>query len=74
MVDLDWGATIRKQRADSRARDRTCYRCGDSLDETHWVRVSTEHRGPHAGTFADVTRTVCSDCAAAIGLLDYAIE
>ncbi|WP_254864171.1 hypothetical protein [Halovivax gelatinilyticus] len=47
-----------------------CYRCNDSLDGCHWIRLTTEHRGAVADNYRDVERFVCPDCLAAIGLLE----
>lgn len=47
-----------------------CYRCGDLLTETHWIRLSAAHQGPAASTYRDVDRPICPDCLAAIGLLE----
>ncbi|WP_254861744.1 hypothetical protein [Halovivax gelatinilyticus] len=47
-----------------------CYRCNDSLDGRHWIRLTTEHRGAVADNYRDVERLVCPDCLAGIGLLE----
>ncbi len=37
----------------------TCYRCGDRLSDTHWIRLTTDHRGTVAKNYLDVERCIC---------------
>ncbi|WP_247729437.1 hypothetical protein [Halovivax limisalsi] len=50
--------------------ERTCYRCDRSLTDGHWIRLSAEHGGRCANAFEDVSRHLCGDCAAGIGMLE----
>lgn len=55
-----------------RSADRTCYRCLRPLDGEHWIRLSAAHRGERESRFVDVSRALCADCAAGIGMLEFA--
>ncbi len=52
----------------------TCYRCGDSLDRAHWVRLSTVNCGELAAAYRDSDRQFCPDCIAAIGMMEIDIS
>lgn len=52
-----------------------CARCNEPVDhDVHWVSIEVTHHGAAADRYRDLSRKLCVDCLAAIGLLAFPIE
>ncbi|WP_247730688.1 hypothetical protein [Halovivax limisalsi] len=53
------------------SRDPDCERCGAGLTDDHWVRLRAFHQGTLVDRYRDSEKRICSDCLAALGMLEF---
>lgn len=54
---------------------QACARCEGAVDhDVHWAEVQVTHHGAEADRYRDLSRKLCADCVAAIGLLALPLE
>ncbi|RQG90339.1 hypothetical protein EA462_10215 [Natrarchaeobius halalkaliphilus] len=52
-------------------RDLVCGRCGDSVPAARVIHLSSEPCPELTGHYESVTKSFCSDCVAAVGMLEF---